>query len=155
VARIALAQSAGLSLARVTMFNEPALTGVTPFLGDGTPGASGVMVVEYVAASALAALRELATPVSVQTVTLSRGAEEHASFASLAATAALQTVDSYRTLLACELLSAMRCLRMRSLPLPPAFADSGPLLDPLGRDLRERDLTPELDLATAAVDQLA
>ncbi|HVX42430.1 MAG TPA: aromatic amino acid lyase [Mycobacteriales bacterium] len=155
VARIALAQSAGLSLARVTMFNEPALTGVTPFLGDGTPGASGVMVVEYVAASALAALRELATPVSVQAVTLSRGAEEHASFASLAATAALQTVDSYRTLLGCELLSAMRCLRMRSLPLPAGLAGSAPLLDPLGRDLRERDLTPELDLATSAVDELA
>jgi histidine ammonia-lyase len=154
-ARIAIAQTAALSLARVTMFNEPALTGVTAFLGDGTPGASGVMVVEYVAASALAVLREAATPVSVQTVTLSRGVEEHASFASLAAAGALQTVDSYRTLLACELVGAVRCLRIRSIPLPPALADASPLLDALGRDLVDRDLTPELDVAASVLDELA
>lgn len=153
--RIAIAQTAALSLARVTMFNEPALTGVTAFLGDGTPGASGVMVVEYVAASALAILREAATPVSVQTVTLARGVEEHASFASLAAITALQSVDSYRTLLACELVAAVRCLRMRSIPLPSGLADAAALLNPLGRNLIDRDLTPELDLAASVLDELA
>lgn len=154
-ARIAIAQSAALSLARITMFNEPALTGVSSFLGDGSPGASGVMVVEYVAASALAVLREAATPVSVQTVTLSRGVEEHASFASLAAITALQTVDSYRTLLACELVAAVRCLRMRSIPFPPALADAAGLLDMIGRNVVDRDLTPELDIAASVLDELA
>jgi histidine ammonia-lyase len=154
-ARIAVAQSGALSLARVTMFNEPALTGVAAFLGDGTPGASGVMVVEYVAASALAVLREAAAPVSVQTVTLSRGVEEHASFASLAASAALQTVDSYRTLLSCELVAAVRCLRMRSIPLPGALAEAEPLLEPLGHDWVDRDLTGELAAAEAVLDDLA
>ncbi len=154
-AAIALAQTAALSLARVTMFNEPAFTGVAPFLGDGTPGASGVMVVEYVAASALAVLREAAAPVSVQTVTLSRGVEEHASFASLAASNALNTVGYYRTLLACELAAAVRCLRMRGLALPPALAGIAPLLAPLGRDLAVRDLSAELDVAAGSLDELA
>ena len=154
-AAVALAQTAALSLARVTMFNEPALTGVAPFLGDGTPGASGVMVVEYVAASALAVLREAAAPVSVQTVTLSRGVEEHASFASLAATNALNTVEHYRALLACELVAAVRCLRLRSLQLPPALAGVAPLLAPLGRDVADRDLSGELDIAAATLDELA
>ena len=154
-AAIALAQTAALSLARVTMFNEPAFTGVAPFLGDGTPGASGVMVVEYVAASALAVLRETAAPVSVQTVTLSRGVEEHASFASLAATNALRSVEHYRALLACELVAAVRCLRLRSLSLPPALGDIAALLAPLGRELADRDLTPELDIAAATLDDLA
>jgi len=154
-AAIALAQTAALSLARVTMFNEPAFTGVAPFLGDGTPGASGVMVVEYVAASALAVLREAAAPVSVQTVTLSRGVEEHASFASLAATNALNTVQHYRALLACELVAAVRCLRMRGLSLPPALTGIAPLLDGLGRNVADRDLTGELDVAAATLEELA
>ena len=68
-----VAQSAQLSLARLAMLCEPGLTGQTAFLSDGTPGASGVMVCEYVAASALGSLRALATPVALQTVTLSRG----------------------------------------------------------------------------------
>ena len=59
---LALAQAAQLSLARLTMLAEPAYTGLHPFLGDGTPAASGVMIVEYSAASALAELRALATP---------------------------------------------------------------------------------------------
>jgi histidine ammonia-lyase len=67
---LALAQSAQLSLARLTMLAEPAYTGMHPFLGDGTPAASGVMIVEYSAASALAELRALATPAGIQVVTL-------------------------------------------------------------------------------------
>jgi histidine ammonia-lyase len=154
-AAIALAQTAALSLARVTMFNEPAFTGVAPFLGDGTPGASGVMVVEYVAASALAVLREAAAPVSVQTVTLSRGVEEHASFASLAAVNALRSVEHYRTLVGCELVAAVRCLRLRSLELPPALARVAPLVSALGRELADRDLTGELDVAAGVLGDLA
>ncbi|MGH8962959.1 MAG: aromatic amino acid lyase [Jatrophihabitantaceae bacterium] len=154
-ARIAIAQTGALSLARVTMFNEPAITGLPAFLGDGTPGASGVMVVEYVAASALAVLREAGTPVSIQTVTLSRGVEEHASFASLAAAAALQTIDSYRTLLACELVAAVRCLRMRAIAIPDRLAGAASLLAAIGRSIADRDLTDELAAAEAVLDELA
>jgi histidine ammonia-lyase len=109
----AAAQSAQLGLARLSMLSEPAFTGLAPFLGDGTPGASGVMITEYVAADALGGLRALATPTGVQTVSLSRGVEEDASFASLAARHALAAVDDYRTLVACELVAAVRGLRLR------------------------------------------
>jgi len=50
------------------MLAEPAYTGQHPFLGDGTPAASGVMILEYSAASALAELRALATPAGIQVV---------------------------------------------------------------------------------------
>ena len=93
---LALAQTAQLSLARLTMLAEPAYTGLHPFLGDGTPAASGVMIVEYSAASALAELRALATPAGLQVVTLSRGVEEDASFATLAARQALEAATRYR-----------------------------------------------------------
>ena len=153
---LALAQSAQLSLARLTMLAEPSYTGMNPFLGDGTPAASGVMIVEYSAASALAELRALATPAGTQVVTLSRGVEEDASFATLAAQQALGAVSRFRAVLAAELVAALRCLRMqgaRPEPLEPALAwlderDGGV------PDMHDRDLTHELVMAEELVTGL-
>ena len=66
------------------------------------------MLVEYVAASALGDLRAAATPAAVQTTTLSRGAEDAASFASLAARQLLVSSECYELLVAAELLTAVR-----------------------------------------------
>ncbi len=154
---LALAQSAQLSLARLTMLAEPAYTGLHPFLGDGTPAASGVMIVEYSAASALAELRALSTPAGTQVVTLSRGVEEDASFATLAAQQALGAVSRYRAVLAGELVAALRCLRMqgrRPAALEPVLA----YLDERDGglpDVHDRDLTSDLLLAEDLVDHLA
>jgi histidine ammonia-lyase len=143
-----VAQSAQLSLARLAMLCEPGLTGQSAFLSDGTPGASGVMVCEYVAASALGSLRALATPVALQTVTLSRGAEEGASFASQAARQTLEAVDAYRTVLSCELVAAVRALRMRGLAPSGAAAR-------LPEGTADRDLTGDLDVAGAVLAEIA
>ena len=144
--RLALAQAAQLSLARLSMLCDPSITGLPPFLGDGRPGASGVMTVEYVVASALSSLRALATPASLQTVTLSHGVEEDASFASLAARQALDAVEVYRSVLVGEVIAAVRCVRMRNLEPEPL---SGWLARFAGLDtsLADRDLTADLLLA--------
>lgn len=156
----ALAQSSQLTLARISVLNEPGFTTLPAFLGDGTPGASGVMVVEYVAASALGSLRGLATPSGVQSVTLSRGVEEDASFASLAALNALNAAPTYRTLVACELVAAVRAVRMRR--DHDGGRDHGPALDrvlnacgALDATLTDRDLTPDIEVASLLVDVLA
>lgn len=153
--RLALAQSAQLTLSRVTMFAEPAITGLAPFLGDGTVGASGAMIVEYVAASALAALRSLSQPVGLHTVTLSRGVEDGASFASIAATHALSAVASYRTVLAAELVLAVRCIRMRAVPPPPALRAALEACAGIEAGVEDRDLTPDLATAEVVLEQLA
>lgn len=137
----AVAQSAQLSLLRLAILCDPAMTGLPRFLGDGTVGASGVMGFEYVAASALGALRALATPAAVQTVALSLGMEEDASFASLGGRQALDAVGELRTVLACEFVAAVRALRMQGLPVP-ALGMALPA-DPV-----DRDLTGDLDLAS-------
>jgi histidine ammonia-lyase len=145
--RSAVAQAAQLSQARLGYLVDPALTGLRPFLGDGAPAASGVMVVEYVVASALAELRSAANPAAVQTVSISRGAEDDASFASLGARLALGCVAAYRVVLAGELLAAVRAVRLRG--LEPV----GPVSDLLSRcaampeDAADRDLTADLALA--------
>ena len=151
--RLAIAQSAQLSLARLTMLNEPALTGRPAFLADGTPGASGTMVVEYVAASALGELRSLATPASLQTVTLSRGVEEDASFAGLAAVQSLATRPFYRTILAAELLTALRAVRQRELA-PPGLAGLLTTCARLPTEMSDRDLTADIAIAESVLDEL-
>jgi histidine ammonia-lyase len=146
----AAAQSAQLGLARLSMLSEPAFTGLAPFLGDGTPGASGVMITEYVAADALGGLRALATPTGVQTVSLSRGVEEDASFASLAARHALAAVDAYRTLVACELVAAVRGLRLRG-RAAAGLAECAVLPD----QVADRDLTQDIRTAEQLLPALA
>lgn len=151
---LALAESAQLVLARLTMLSEPAFTGQPSFLGDGTPGASGVMIVEYVAASALAGLRAAAQPVSMQTVTLSRGVEDDASMASLAAHKALRAAADYRVALACELVAAVRCLRLRAVAPTTALAAALRACSALDPDAADRDLTPDLDAAAGVLEEL-
>jgi histidine ammonia-lyase len=154
---LALAQSAQLSLARLTMLAEPAYTGMHPFLGDGTPAASGVMIVEYSAASALAELRALSTPAGTQAVTLSRGVEEDASFATLAAQQALSSVSRFRAVLAAELVAALRCLRMQR-SRPPALEPALAWLDERDGgvpDMHDRDLTYDLVMSEESVTALA
>ena len=149
---LSLVQAAQLGMGRITMMANPELTGAPPFLADGTPGASGTMALEFVAASALARVRALAMPVGGNTVAVSRGLEEDASFASFSARHALDAIYAYQDLLACELVVAARALAIgERLPLWPELA---PLLDGLA-DRADRDLTPDLHLASVVVPELA
>jgi histidine ammonia-lyase len=119
---IALYQAAALSVARTTTLLEPAITGLTPFLASGPPGSSGLMILEYVAQSALADLRQSALPATLATAVVSRGLEEHAPFSAQAARNTTQAVAAYRVILAVELVAAIRALRMRG-----AVPAEGPL----------------------------
>jgi histidine ammonia-lyase len=154
--RSTVVQAAQLSLTRQALLVEPAFTGLQPFLSDGTPGSSGVMPLEYVAASALARLRLLATPVATQTAVLSRGAEDDASFAGTAAGAALEDVDPLRVLLACELVAAVRAVRqLAGPPATPLAARALHVCAVLADDMTDRDLTGDVDLASGLLDGLA
>ena len=152
---LSVAQSGQLVLARLATLIEPSFTGLPPFLADGTPAASGIMVCEYVAASALGAIRAAAVPAGLQTVTLSRGVEEDASFASLAATQCLTIAARYRELLACELVAAVRALRMQDRPRAGRIDVIMDACSELPTALTDRDLTADLVLATALIPTLA
>jgi histidine ammonia-lyase len=159
-ARLAVANAAALSLRRVSMLLDPEQTGLAPFLGDGTPGASGAMGLEYAAGSALGDLRALAAPASLQTVSVSRGVEDDASFATLAARQALDAAAPYAVVLATELVGALRAVRQRG--VEPAGDGWGELLRACAGlpgsepgDLADRDLTPDLDAAETVLPELA
>ncbi|MET9100606.1 aromatic amino acid ammonia-lyase [Streptomyces antibioticus] len=152
-ANLALLQTAQLSAARLTALGDPGLTGLSAFLAVGPASSSGTMILEYTANSALAELRSCAAPASAGHAVLSRGLEEAASFAGQAARQTLRATDAYATVLACELVSAVRALRL--LPAPPpvdAFAVASAAL-PLGTD--DRPLTGDVTAATELLPVLA
>lgn len=154
--RTALYGTAALSTSRLAMLVEPAYTGLRPFLADGPEGSSGVMITEYVAQSALATMRQCATPAALGTAMLSRGTEDHASFSTQSARSTTESVAAYRVVLACELVAAVRALRMRDLSLRPgplerAWVAASTVLDPRTAD---RALDDDIAAAVALLPTL-
>jgi len=155
--RAALHHVAELSVARLSDLVEPELTGLTPFLASGAASSSGIMILEYVAHDALGQLRHAAGPVTLGTAVISRGLEDHASFSTHAARSTTASVSAYRTVLACELLAAVRALRLADATLPDApvataFARAVqqlPLVEP------DHPLSDEVRRAEDLVDVLA
>ncbi|MFI7586426.1 aromatic amino acid lyase [Spongisporangium articulatum] len=155
-AAVAVAQSVPLLLGRLAMLNDPLMTGLAPFLGAGRAGASGVMLLEFVAGSSLAVLRSAAVPASLGTVSISRGAEDDASFASRAAVQLFEACDAYSIALACELVAAVRAVRMRGLKVPSdGWGSALAVCAGLPDDLSDRDLTEDVALAQTLLPALA
>jgi histidine ammonia-lyase len=156
-ARQALYSAAALSPARLAALTDPDRTGLRPFLAGGPPGSSGIMILEYTASAALAELRGLATPVCLGAAVLSHGAEEHASFSPQAARAASGMVPRLRTVLACELVAAVRGLRQRG--IKPAGdglrAVFNRCLASLPADDEDRPLDTDVAAAEAVIAALA
>jgi histidine ammonia-lyase len=156
-ARATVHHVAELSAARLGDLVEPSFTDLPAFLADGPPGSSGVMILEYVAHDALATLRQAALPVTLGTAVVSRGVEDHASFSTQAARQATAAAEAYRQVLACELVAAVRALRMRpadlmDLPIRDAFALADASLDPSTAD---RPFSDDLTKAATLLDPLS
>lgn len=150
---------AELSAARLGDLVEPEQTGLRAFLADGPPGSSGVMILEYMSHDALAALRQAALPVTLGSAVVSRGLEDHASFSTQAARATAEVATAYTRVLACELVAAVRALRLRRregwsvaadepVPVGEALARAEELLDPRTED---RPLADDVDVAVGLV----
>jgi histidine ammonia-lyase len=155
-ARAALFGTAALSAARLGTLFEPAYTGLGPFLADGPEASSGLMILEYVAHSALGDMRQHAVSAALGTAVLSRGVEEHASFSAQAAHGATELLTAYPVVLACELVAAVRVLRMKGRapspgPLRDAYDLAAQALDPATED---RPLDGDVAAAAALLTRL-
>ena len=120
--------------------------GLPPFLVQGSGLNSGLMLVQYTAASLVSECKSLAHPASVDSITSSAGQEDHVSMGMIAARHARDIVANAELVVAMEALAAAQALDLRA-PLEPAAAtDSAraairhavPFLDvdrELGRDI--------------------
>ena len=155
-ATLALALTAPITHSRIRMLNDPDTNGGNAFLASNSAGSSGLMMVEYVAAGAIAEIRNAAQPASVGTLVLSRGAEEDATFASQGVLQLERSVAAYRVLLCCELVGAVRLLRQRRIEdrFTGVLADALALAAALPRDDEDRDLRGDLAAAEPLLDEL-
>jgi histidine ammonia-lyase len=152
--RTALASSAALIAARVSTLLDSGLTGLPPFLTRaGRAGAeSGALVLEYTAHAAVAEVRSLVTPVAAQTVSVSRGVESHSSLAPTAARRAREALDALRVVVACELVVAVRGLRLAELEPRgdrSLWEAATAVLDP---ELADRPLAPDVEAARTLIE---
>ncbi|HEX3593290.1 MAG TPA: aromatic amino acid ammonia-lyase [Pseudonocardiaceae bacterium] len=156
--RLSLLHTGQLSTARLTNLTEPAFTTQRPFLAEGATGSSGIMILEYSAHSALADVRSAAQPAGLGHAVVSRGVEDHSSFAFQSARETLRSVAAFRLVLACELVAAVRALRLREVfpdpdsPSGEAFTLADRTLDP---DMTDRSLSPDVQVAALLLTRLA
>ncbi len=148
-ARAAVFQTAALSAARIGALLDDRVTGLATFLAMDVPPSSGLMIVEYAAHSALADISRLAAPAVLGGAVLSVGAEEHAGFGTQAAWSATDTVRAFRVVLACELVAAVRALRLRDVrPRSAVLAQAFDLAD-AALPTSMADRPPDEDLVAA------
>jgi histidine ammonia-lyase len=153
---LALALTAPITHSRIRMLNDPDTNGGNAFLAADTDGSSGLMMVEYVAAGAIAEIRNAAQPASAGTLVLSRGAEEDATFASQGVQQLERSIAAYRVLLCCELVGAVRLLRQRMLDdrVGGVVGDALALVAVLPDGVDDRDLRGDIALAESVLDDI-
>lgn len=153
---LGLALTAPITHSRIRMLNEPDTNGGNAFLAADADGSSGLMMVEYVAAGAIAEIRNAAQPASAGTLVLSRGAEEDATFASQGVQQLERSIAAYRVLLCCELVGAVRLLRQRRLDegLAGVLGEALQLVSILPRSAEDRDLRGDVAVAESLLDDL-
>jgi histidine ammonia-lyase len=155
-ALLALTRSAQAVQSRVSHTLTDTDSGLPRFLSDATSGSSGVLIAEYVAASALSMIRSVAsTPSSVQTAGVSAGIEDDASFAGQAALRLGEATAAYRRMLAVELLCTTRALRMRGVTPRGELGEAFARCEDLPAGVEDRDLSPELEMAEHIVEGYA
>ncbi len=87
--------------------------GLPAFLTPHAGVQSGLMIAQYTAASVVSQNKQLCTPSSVDSITSSKGQEDHVSMAANAATKLYKVVENLYKILAIELLTAAQAIEFR------------------------------------------
>jgi len=90
--------------------------GLPPFLASDPGLDSGLMIVQYTAASIVARNKMRAMPASVDTIDSSNGQEDHVSMGANAGLQLLAVIEGTRDILGSEMLTASQALHFRPSP---------------------------------------
>jgi histidine ammonia-lyase len=151
---VVAADVASISERRTDRFLDPARNhGLPAFLAHDPGVDSGYMLAQYTQAALVSELKRLAVPASTDSIPSSAMQEDHVSMGWSAARKLRRAVDALARVLAIELLTAARGIRLRA-PLRPAPATAA-VLDELGRDVAgpgsDRFLAPDIETAVQLV----
>lgn len=108
-----LFELAHISERRIDQMVDPSRSDLPPFLAKNSGLESGMMIVHYVAAAALAEMHAGAMPRSAFSTPTSGGQEDHVSMGSTAAWNLVNSCNLLSQVLACELLIACEALEYR------------------------------------------
>lgn len=109
---IALAELGNISERRTYQLIS-GLRGLPPFL-VATPGLnSGLMILQYTAASMVSQNKQLCTPASVDSIVSSNGQEDHVSMGANAAVKCYKVVENVQRIFGIELLNASQAMNFR------------------------------------------
>ncbi len=151
---IAAAEVGAISERRVDRLLDVCRSRDLPAFLTPDPGVnSGLMIAQYTAAGIVAENRRLAGPASVDSLPTSGMQEDHVSMGWAAAVKLRRVLDNLNSLLAVELLAAVRGLQLRE-PLTPSPAGRS-AVDSVaafaGRPGPDRFLAPTLEKARALI----
>ncbi|WP_173923183.1 histidine ammonia-lyase [Agromyces sp. Marseille-P2726] len=151
---IAVADVASMSERRTDRFLDRARNqGLPPFLAHEVGVDSGLMIAQYTAAGIVSELKRLAVPASVDSIPSSAMQEDHVSMGWAAARKLRRAIDGLTRVLAIEIMTAGRGLRLRA-PLEPgpATGEVVSLVAGVGAvPGADRFLTPEIEAITELV----
>ena len=135
--KLAVAELASIAERRVERLVNPHLSGLPAFLARDPGLSSGLMIIQYVAASLVSENKVLAHPASVDSIPSSAGQEDHVSMGTTAARQAAAIVENVARVLAIEAIAAAEAISQQ------AFADR---MAPrtAGLFARVRRLSPEV-----------
>lgn len=115
----ALSEIASISERRIYRLTDSKVSGLAPFLTEGSGLQSGMMIAQYTAAALVSENKTLAHPASVDSIPTSAGQEDHVSMGTIAARHACEILDNVKTVVAIEYLCAAQGLDLLA-PLQPS-----------------------------------
>lgn len=113
LAKIALAELGSISERRIALLIDGRLSDLPPFLVTHAGLNSGLMLLQYTAASLVSENKVLAHPASVDSIPTSANQEDHVSMGAIAARQARDVLRNVEHVLALELLCATQGLDFR------------------------------------------
>jgi histidine ammonia-lyase len=131
-----------------------------PFLADDPGVDSGLMIAQYTQAAIVSELKRLAAPASVDSIPSSAMQEDHVSMGWSAARKLRRSVDGLSRVVAIELMTAARALRLRTTTGPTEGTTPAPATGAVVRLMLEhgvgapgpdRFLSPEIETAVGLV----
>lgn len=151
--RIALAELGGVAERRIDRLVNPLVSGLPAFLVENSGVNSGLMIVQYVAASLVAENKVLSQPMVVDNYVTSALQEDHLSLATPSALKTLQVIANAERVLALELLAAGQALQFYPLAslAPGTRAALALLREHVAPYTQDRMLAPDIEAATKLI----
>ena len=120
--KIALAEWGSISERRINQLTL-GKRGLPPFLAKKPGVESGIMILQYSAASLVSRNKQRTVPSSTDSIDSSAGQEDHVSMGANAATDSIDILDRVWTILSMEWIAAIRSIEMSERNGPEAISD--------------------------------